>query len=310
MMNEKLPGGLWPVMLTPFKTNGAIDFRALHELVEFYLKNGAKGLFANCLSSEMYLLSEVERIELTREVVRIVNDRVPVISTGTFGGPLASQVEFISRIYDTGVKAVIVITSQLVDPEDDDEKLLEKLIQLTELTSPVPLGTYECPYPFKRLLSPEIVSKLADTGRFLFHKDTSCHIDNITAKLNVSRGTNFGFFNANTPTTLASLKSGADGVCPIAANFYPELFSILCDNYNNKELTVEIDRLQKQLSLYDAIARIKYLKSAKIFLQKRGLKIDDYCRTSQIGPTYDEILILNSLLIDFSEFMNNYKLKI
>ncbi len=310
MENNKLPGGLWPVMVTPFKINGAIDYNALQGLVEFYLENGANGLFANCLSSEMYMLSNEERIELTENVVRLVNNRVPVISTGTFGGSLRDQARFIRRIYDTGVKAVIVITSQLIDPEDDDEKLLEKLMQLTELTSPVPLGTYECPYPFKRLLSPEIVSKLADTGRFLFHKDTSCHIDNIIAKLNVSRRTNFGFFNANTPTALASLRSGGDGVCPIAANLYPELFSILCDNYNNKDFTVEIDRLQRQLSLYDAIARIKYLKSAKIFLQKRGLKINDYCRTLQTGPTYDEVLILNSLLKDFSEFINNYKLKI
>jgi 4-hydroxy-tetrahydrodipicolinate synthase len=168
--NDKLPGGLWPVMLTPFKNNGAIDFGALEELVEFYLENGAKGLFANCLSSEMYLLSREERIVLTQNVVRLVNNRVPVISTGTFGGPLASQAEFIKRIYDTQVKAVIIITSQLVEPGDDDEKLLENLMILTELTAPIPLGTYECPVPFKRLLTPEIVFELASTGRFFFTK--------------------------------------------------------------------------------------------------------------------------------------------
>jgi 4-hydroxy-tetrahydrodipicolinate synthase len=53
--------GFIPVMLTPFKNNGAIDYDALTKLTEFYLEAGAAGLFANCLSSEMYELEPDER---------------------------------------------------------------------------------------------------------------------------------------------------------------------------------------------------------------------------------------------------------
>lgn len=41
-----------PVMLTPFKNNGEIDYEALTRLIHFYIDAGASGLFANCLSSE------------------------------------------------------------------------------------------------------------------------------------------------------------------------------------------------------------------------------------------------------------------
>ena len=38
----------------------------------------------------------------------------------------------------------------------------------------VPLGIYECPAPYHRLLTPEMLAFCAGSGRFLFIKDTSC----------------------------------------------------------------------------------------------------------------------------------------
>ena len=86
-----LPGGLWPVMLTPFKENNEIDFDGLRILTDFYLASGAKGLFANCLSSEMFQLSEYERISLVQAVVEYVSDRVPVVATGTFSSDINAK---------------------------------------------------------------------------------------------------------------------------------------------------------------------------------------------------------------------------
>lgn len=48
-----LPAGVWPVMLTPFTTDGAIDWEALDLMIDWYLEQGIDGLFAVCLSSEM-----------------------------------------------------------------------------------------------------------------------------------------------------------------------------------------------------------------------------------------------------------------
>jgi len=45
--------GVWPVMLTPFRKDGAIDWPALDALVDWYLDVGVSRLFASCLSSEM-----------------------------------------------------------------------------------------------------------------------------------------------------------------------------------------------------------------------------------------------------------------
>ncbi|RYY08627.1 MAG: dihydrodipicolinate synthase family protein, partial [Chitinophagaceae bacterium] len=72
-----------PVMLTPFKDNGAVDYDALTELTEFYLNAGVGGLFANCQSSEMFALTEQERLGITKHVVQVVNGAVPVVAAGS-----------------------------------------------------------------------------------------------------------------------------------------------------------------------------------------------------------------------------------
>jgi len=72
------------VMITPFNLKAKVDLDVVSALIEFYLAAGVKGFFANCLSSEMYSISEDERLELTAHIVRYVNGRAPVVATGSF----------------------------------------------------------------------------------------------------------------------------------------------------------------------------------------------------------------------------------
>mgnify|MGYP003347377270 FL=1 len=84
-------GRFVPVMITPYHEDGQIDFDHLSRLTDFYLAAGAKGLFANCLSSEMYSLSPEERLALAEHVVKRVKGKVPVVACGSFGDTLEEK---------------------------------------------------------------------------------------------------------------------------------------------------------------------------------------------------------------------------
>ena len=73
-----------PVMLTPFKDNGKIDFNGLTELTEFYIKSGASGLFSNCLSGEMFEHTEQERLQIVKHVVNVTGGAVRVVASRLF----------------------------------------------------------------------------------------------------------------------------------------------------------------------------------------------------------------------------------
>ena len=174
-------------MLTPFR-DGAVDYPALEALVEWYIAHGVSGLFAVCQSSEMFFLSLEERVGIARFVNEKAAGRVPVIASGHISDSFEDQVHELTAMTGTGVDAVILITNRLAKEEESDEVWLANLQALLDkLPSQVPLGFYECPYPYKRVLSPKVTRWCAESGRFFFLKDTCCDIQQIKEKLDICR---------------------------------------------------------------------------------------------------------------------------
>ena len=301
MHMEKLPEGLWPVMLTPFKENNELDLRGLAELTEFYIAAGADGLFANCLSSEMFQLTTEERYLVTKTVVDTVDGRMPVVATGSFGSDVATNAEFIKRLHGAGAAAVVINTSQVVAQRASEEAFKSKMEELLGRTGGIPLGLYECPEPHKRLLSAGLIKWLADSGRFYYHKDTSCDLEAIREKIEAMRGTNLGLYNANTPTGLSALAAGASGMSPIGANFYPELFSCLIRRGRSAPNDENLTKLNAFLSIFDAVIHSFYPFSAKMFLRKRGLGIHLASRIPAQSLAYQDQLKFDAVWYAFNE---------
>lgn len=307
MNTDKLPGGLWPVMLTPFLENNKVDEEGLKALTQFYIQHGAKGLFSNCLSSEMFQLTDEERLLVIRTVVKSSEDKVPVVAAGTFSQSIEKNVEFIKQVFETGVAAVIVVTNQIADIDECDDVFKKRIEVLLKLTGNIPLGMYECPDPYKRLLSPGLMQWLSETGRFFYHKDTSCDPAAIKTKLKAVHNTLFSLYNADTPTALISLKEGAAGISPIGANFYPELYASLINKFNDHGNEDELNWLSSQLTLMDAVADQCYPFSAKLFLQQRGLSITNNCRIPCDKMKPDGRLKLQALMGIFKRTVTNIK---
>ncbi len=271
--------GFIPVMLTPFKDNGAVDYYGLADLIEFYLEAGATGLFANCLSSEMYELTEEERIKVTKFVVDYVKGTVPVVATGTFGGPVEEQAAFIKRIHDTGIQAAIIITSLLAEKDDSEEVFEENVYKLFQHTDNIPMGFYECPDPYKRVLSPEQLGRIAAaSNRILYYKDTSLSIDSVKAKIEAAKGHEFKLYDAYMVHAVESLKAGSAGLTCIQGNYFPELIVWLCNNFNNSSRQIEVDKVQRFLEENMEVMHHVYPTVSKYFLQKRGLSISTVVR--------------------------------
>jgi 4-hydroxy-tetrahydrodipicolinate synthase len=284
-----------PVMLTPFKDNGEIDFNSLTELTEFYLKAGASGLFSNCLSSEMFELTEQERIRLVKHVVNVTGGAVRVVATGTFGGEIRIQADFVKKIYGTGVDAVIVLSNMLASQNDPDEVFNTNMLELLELTDKIPLGFYECPVPYKRLITPDQLQLFLNTKRIIYHKDTCLNIDQVRQKLEVAKDHELGFFDAYMVHAVESLKAGSSGLSCIQGNYWPELIVWLCESFNNNALKEEVTKVQQFIIDNMDVMHDVYPITAKYYLQKRGLELTTFTRrqvgdfTKTIGNNIDRL---------------------
>lgn len=275
---NKLKKGFIPVMLTPFHNDGSIDYKTLTTLTEMYLKAGVTGLFANCLSSEMFELSEAERLQVTKHVVDLVDGQVPIVATGTFGGTIEQQADFTKKIYGTGIDAVILISGLLAKETDSDSIFINNVHQLLDLTPGVPTGFYECPVPYKRVLSAAQLEDFVNTGRVIYHKDTSLDINQIKAKLSVAKNPDFGLYDAYMVHAIESLKAGSAGLSCIQGNYFPELIVWICNHYNDPTKADELAAVQQFLESNMGVMHDVYPIVAKYTLQKRGVPISNFTR--------------------------------
>ena len=299
-----------PVMITPFNLKAKVDLDAVSALIDFYLAAGAKGLFANCLSSEMFSISEDERLELTSHIVKYVKGRVPVVATGSFGLTLADKAEFTKKIYYSGVDAVIMITGHFAKVDEPDTVLLQNFDKMFSLTGNIPLGMYECPAPYKRILPADVFKQLVDSGRIVYHKDTSILTSSVKAKLDaIKDNTVLEFYDAHTPNAMFSLQNGARGMSSISGNFYPEIMTWICDNANDPEQQEKAEWLQSELTRVDPLIHIAYPMSAKYFLQKRGLPVRTISRATAFQLTPEQKNTLDDIYESFLQWCERLEIK-
>ena len=298
-------------MITPFNLKAKVDLDVVSVLIDFYQAAGVKGFFANCLSSEMFSITEDERLELTKHIVDYVNGRVPIVATGSFGLTIEDKAEFTKRIYNTGVDAVIMITGHFAKVDEDDDTLLRNFDKMFRLTENIPLGMYECPAPYKRIIGPDIFRKLLSADRMVYHKDTSITHENVKMKLDILKetGNNLEFYDAHTPNAMFSMQHGAKGMSSISGNFYPEIMVWMTENANDPSKQEQVAWLQSELTRVDPLIHIAYPMSAKYFLQKRGLPVRTISRATAFQLTPEQRNVLDNIHDSFLNWCERLDIK-
>ncbi len=72
--------GIVTVLNTPFTNDDTIDYGALMHNVREALKAGVAGFLVPAMASEVYKLSDIERLKMVETVLETVEDKVPVIA--------------------------------------------------------------------------------------------------------------------------------------------------------------------------------------------------------------------------------------
>jgi 4-hydroxy-tetrahydrodipicolinate synthase len=259
--------GAWPAMVTPYDDALRIDRGAYVALIEWYIAHGVGGLYANCLTSEMYLQDDAERLLLVRDAVTAAAGRVPVAATGNLGDTIEAHIALCRRVADAGADVVMLVVPESHNNDADLERYFLTIADNVD----APLGLYECPVPRSYHLGIALVEKLACTGRFVAFKETSEDLAKIVALLQATRGTPLALLQANTPYLLDATRAGAPGTMCIAAAWLPDLAAAViaagCAGAPDAE------RLQAELCAMEMVQRVVHPQGTKYLLGRRGVPI-------------------------------------
>ena len=231
-MIKDIPNGVYPTMITPYTADNKIDYNAVEKLINWYDEKGVAGIFAICQSSEIFFLSLEERLELLKFIVKNAPKNMTIVASGHTANDIETQVYEANKFIEVGIDGYVFISNRFAKADEDDDVLLKNVEYAVNNTPEIGFGVYECPYPYKRLMTPEVLKALGETGKFKFIKDTCCDLTQIKAKLDAVEGTGLKIYNANSATLLESLKLGCAGFSGVMANFHPEFYVWLCENFD------------------------------------------------------------------------------
>lgn len=277
--------GAYPTMITPYKEDGSVDYETAKKYVHWYHDNGCNGIFAVCQSSEIFYLTKEEILKLNKVVYDTAQEiyqnggrKMTIVSSGHVADDVDEQIEELKKLAETGTDALILITNRLdLNNEGDDVWLANAERIVKALPENVKLGLYECPYPYKRLLTPRILKWCVETGRFYFIKDTCCDAQVIKERLEILEGTDLHLLNANCQTLLQSLKDGGSGYCGIMCNFHPRLYTWLCDHFDK-----EPEKAEKLQALLGTVGftegGLPYPLTAKYHMNLVGIPTENVAR--------------------------------
>lgn len=269
--------GIVPVMLTPLRDDDTIDEAGLARLIDWYLANGADALFAVCQSSEMQKLTLDERVRLARLSLEMTGGRVPVIASGHISTALDDQVRELRAVAETGVGAVVMVTNRL-DPDNAGTDAFRAHLDhlMANLPSDLPLGLYECPAPYRRLLSDDELKLCRDTGRFVALKDVACDLETVRRRAALCEGSPLHIVNANAAIALGAMRAGSTGFSGVLANLVPDLYAYLYANRNSDTpLMRDLDVFLALAAMFEGMG---YPKIAKRFHRRLGTFASEHSR--------------------------------
>ena len=221
-MTERLKG-TGVALITPFFPDGTIDFATLENLVEDLIANGVDYLVSVCTTSETPTLSEEEKDEIVRTVVRANRGRVAVIRG--MGGPDTRELIHSLQTKDfTGVDAILSVAPFYNKPSQ--EGLYQHYKTVAGL-SPLPIILYNVPGRTGCNIEADTTLRLANDCPNIIAVKEASGIMNQIMRIIAHKPADFSVISGDDAITLPLLAAGVDGVISVVANAFPKEVSTM-----------------------------------------------------------------------------------
>ncbi len=200
-------------MVTPFSESGEVDFYKINPLIDYLLKNGTDGLIVAGTTGESPTLTSAEKVHLFRHVVKVVNNRVPVIA-GTGSNNTKDSIALTKEAEASGVDGILLVTPYYNKP--NQEGLFEHFSSVAQSTK-LPIMLYNIPGRSVINMDAETVIKLSKIHNIVSIKEAGLNMDQLSEI--VERTNNdFSVYSGNDSMTLPMLSLGATGVVSVASH--------------------------------------------------------------------------------------------
>ena len=220
-MAQNIFKGLGIALITPFKTDGTVDYQSLKKLVEFQIDNGADFLCILATTGEAPCLTQDEKNKITELVKEVNHGRVKILKY-CGGNNTAAVVEEIKSTDWSGIDGILSICPYYNKPSQ--EGLYQHFKAIAQV-SPLPVVLYNVPGRTGINLKPETTVRLAnDCENIVAVKEASGSLEQVDEIIK-NKPQRFDVLSGDDALTFSMVASGAAGVISVIGNALPKEFS-------------------------------------------------------------------------------------
>ncbi len=289
-MSETPPfGRLLTAMVTPFTSDGALDFDAAAALAVHLVDNcDHDGLVINGTTGESPTTSDAEKADLLRVVVDAVGDRAAIVAgVGTFSTEHTLRLAVDAA--KAGADGLLVVTPYYSKPPQAG---LESHFLTVADSTDVPIMLYDIPGRAGTAIATETLIRLAEHPRIVGVKDAKA---DLTSSARVMSQTDLAYYSGDDALTLPLLSIGAVGVVGTSTHFSGPQTKRMIEAYVTGDVDAALALHRQLLPIYTGIFATQGCILVKAGLELRGRSVGGL-RPPLISATDEEKKALSESL--------------
>ncbi|MCZ8539590.1 4-hydroxy-tetrahydrodipicolinate synthase [Psychrobacillus psychrodurans] len=206
-------GSIATAMVTPFRSDGSINFEQAELLIEHLLATGTDSLVITGTTGESPTLSTEEKLSLLKFVVEKVNNRVPVIA-GTGSNSTIASIDLSIKAEALGVNGLMIVTPYYNKP--NQRGLIAHFTAIANATT-LPIVVYNIPSRSVINMELETMVTLSQIPSIKFLKEANGNLEQMTRILSETKG-NLEVYSGDDSLTLPLLAIGGSGIISVASH--------------------------------------------------------------------------------------------
>jgi len=211
--------GLGVAMVTPFDTEGKIDYPALQRLVK-HLHTGADFLVVMGTTGEVATLNPTEQMAVLDAVIDYNAEKLPIVF-GIGGNNTANVCEEMARFDRAGVTAFLSASPAYNKPTQ--EGIYRHYMALSEASN-LPIILYNVPGRTASNVLPATVKRIAQAAdKVLGIKEAAGNMEQVM-ELSRILPESFLLLSGDDALALPQMVCGGHGIISVIGNAYPKLF--------------------------------------------------------------------------------------
>lgn len=252
-MRKSMIKGMITPLVTPFhRSKGQpINVTATEQIVDHLIERGIDGLFLLGSNGEFHVLTQKEKVDFAKYVIKYVDGRIPVY-VGTGACSTKEAVELSKKMEEIGADACSVLAPYFFQPTEDE---LYDYFHTIAKSIEIPIILYNIPKTVGYNLSSLLVEKLARVPNIQGIKDSSGDVAILQGYIDATEDTNVSVLVGSDSKITTAYAMGAKGAVAGTSNLLTDtlvgLHRALMEKDQEKGMFYqdEIEHLRKVLKL-------------------------------------------------------------